>query len=402
MQEAGLVLVIVLLGALLTGFGGSKDKPMRIDLAPGDTVSEPETVVAVPARVNPDTGETISEPVYQYRVQILRDGEVRRSIVCARPPRQTELDGQRVLFVSVRANRFLDLENFVILANNASYIAVMAVGMTAVIVLAGIDLSVGSIYALAAILGAKALSALGDDASLFMAIVVGVGACGLVGLLCGLANGIMIVGLRVHPFVITLGTMAIYRGIVFVSTQGQSISGFPEGFQRSVFKATISIGSTDVYPAPALIMLVVAVIGSVILSQTVLGRRVFAIGGNETAARYAGIPVARVKTIVYSAMGLLAGVSAVMYIGYFGAAEPNAGQAYELRVIAAAVIGGASLSGGRGSALGAVLGAIIVELINNGMLILEIDQSYTQIVMGGAIIIAVVVDQLKTRLLPGR
>ena len=295
--------------------------------------------------------------------------------------------------VKVEVNRFFEINNLFQVANNASYIAVMAVGMTAIIALAGIDLSIGSIYAIAALVGANVMHGLAGDTSVWLAVPIGLVVCCTIGGLAGLANGAMIVGLRVHPFIITLGTMAVYRGIVFVMTRGQSVSGFPGAFQRSFFKLEFS----GVYPMPTIIMLVIALAGMFVLARTVIGRRVYAIGGNETAAQYAGIPVGRVKIIVYTVAGVLAGLSACMYIGYFGAAEPNAGNAYELRVIAAAVIGGASLSGGRGSALGAVLGAIVVELINNAMLILEIDQSYNQIVMGSAIIIAVVVDQTKGR-----
>jgi ribose transport system permease protein len=134
-----------------------------------------------------------------------------------------------------------------------------------------------------------------------------------------------------------------------------------------------------------------------VLSRTVFGRRIFAIGGNETAAKYAGIPVGRVKILVYTITGALCGLSACIYLGYLGAAETNAGNAYELQVIAATVIGGASLMGGRGTALGAVLGAIIIQLINNAMVIFSVDQSYNQIVMGAAIVIAVVIDQTKQR-----
>ena len=298
--------------------------------------------------------------------------------------------------VRVEVNKFLEPNNLMQLANNASYIAIMAVGMTAIIILAGIDLSVGSIYALAAILAAMVLSGLPPDMGGWLVVPIGIALCCVIGAAAGFANGIMIVGFRVHPFIITLGTMAIYRGIVFVLTQGQSESGFPDAFQE-FFKVNIPVGTGNIYPVPTLIMLLVAVLGVVALSRFVTGRQVYAVGGNETAAKYAGIPVGRVKVIVFTVGGLLAGLSAAIYIGYYGAAEPNAGMAYELRVIAAAVIGGASLAGGRGSALGAVLGAIIIELINNAMIILDIDQSYNQIVMGGAIVVAVVVDQLKTK-----
>jgi ribose transport system permease protein len=148
-------------------------------------------------------------------------------------------------------------------------------------------------------------------------------------------------------------------------------------------------------------MVAVAAAGAFVLGRTVLGRRAYAIGGNETAARYAGVPVGRTKIIMYTLMGMLAGLSAAVYLGYLGAASSDAGQGYELSVIAAAVIGGASLSGGRGSAVGAVLGAILIQLINNAMIILDIDTNYTNIVMGAAIVVAVVLDQAKSRLLPG-
>lgn len=309
----------------------------------------------------------------------------------------------------VTVNKFLDFENIVLLAKDASFIAIMAVGMTAVIVLGGIDLSVGSIYALAALLGATALRALQAQwlgtpagmsvpseggAPMWISLLVGLGACGGAGAACGAANGALMVGLRVHPFIITLGTMAALRGVVFVVTGGLSITGIPESFSAGFFKAEFG----GVYPVPLLVMLAVAVAGHLLLTRLVLGRHTFAIGGNETAARYAGIPVGRVKIIVHTLCGMLAGLSAAVYLGYYAAFEPNAGSGYELSVIAATVIGGASLSGGRGSALGAVLGAVLIQLITNAMIILDIDSSYTNIVMGAAIIVAVVMDQAKARL----
>lgn len=310
--------------------------------------------------------------------------------------RQAVRDPETGQVVRDEVNKFLDAQNLLQVANNASYIAVMAVGMTAIIALAGIDLSIGSIYALAAIMGAFAMRELERSAGLMVALPVGLGVCVFVGALAGAFNGAMIVGLRVHPFIITLGTMAIYRGLVFVLSRGQTVSGFPESVQKGFFK--VSLGG--VQPVPALIMIATTVAGWFVLSNTVLGRRVYAIGGNETAARYAGVPVGSIKIRVYTLCGGLAGLAACMYAGYYGAATSDAGTGYELRVIAAAVIGGASLSGGRGSALGAALGAIVIELINNGMIILAVDQSYNQIVMGAAIVIAVLVDQAKRS--PGR
>jgi ribose transport system permease protein len=317
--------------------------------------------------------------------------------------------GARELRQRAMVNRFLDLSNLVLLAKDASFIAVMAVGMTAIIILGGIDLSVGSIYAFAALLGALVLramqaSALGVEADNSVATVCGVPwylavpvallVCCSVGAACGAISGTMVVGLRVHPFIITLGMMAVLRGVVFISTQGQPVLGIPNSFVQGFFKAPIM----GVNPVPVFIMVLVAIAGFVVLTRTVLGRRIYAIGGNETAAKYAGIPVGRVKIVVFTLSGLLVGLSACMSLGYFGSASPEAGKGYELDVIAAAVIGGASLSGGRGTALGAVLGAILIQMIRNAMLILDIDTNYTEIVMGAAIVAAVVLDQTKTRL----
>jgi ribose transport system permease protein len=380
-QEAGLVLVIALMGAALAILGGTKDKPVRVDVPAGAVVR-----VYDEAGRESELGGLPFPQVAGWSV----DG---RAYSRAEGYRYDAAEG--AVFGVERTNKFLETSNLVLVAKDASFIAVMAVGMTAVIILAGIDLSVGSVYAIAALLGGLALKHwLDEGASLLVVLPVGLGLCCLVGLGCGLANGVMIVGLRVHPFVITLGTMAAFRGLSRVLTGGQSVGEFPDSFTSGFFKAEIA----GTYPVPVLVMLVVAAAGVFFLTRTVVGRQVYAIGGNETAAGFAGVPVGRVKIVVYALMGLLAGLSAAMYLGFLGAASPSAGEGYELRVIAATVIGGASLAGGRGSALGAVLGAIIIQLIDNGMVILNIDNSYNQIVMGSAIVVAVVIDQAKTRL----
>lgn len=374
-QESGLVLVILLIGAILTFTGGTKESPTLKSVpaaATVDTSSEPGWIIV--------RRGTTEDRYDASRWEYFEGGRIRRLI------------GPRV-----EVNKFLDFENIVQVVKDASFVAIMAVGMTAIIILAGIDLSVGSIYGLAALVGGLALHALqaGGESAVpgWLSVPVGLVVCGAVGAACGAANGAMIVGLRVHPFVITLGTMAAFRGVIQVVSHGQSVGGFPASFTSGFFKA----GMAGVYPVPVFVMVLVAVAGAFMLAQTVFGRRVYAIGGNETAARYAGVPVGAVQLAVYTLAGLLAGLSACVYLGYLGAAEPAAGTGYELTVIAAAVIGGASLMGGRGSALGAVLGAVVIELIKNGMVILNIPQNYTQIVMGAAIIIAVVVDQAKGR-----
>lgn len=415
-QESGLILVILLMAAVLTFRGGTKPGEIqRIALPPGTTTEEVGGVLVitsptdVPLReLRAALGESKSGGA---NVRIVA-GSSKVEVASASNPRVIGVDADQKLLVSRSESKFLNTQNLVLLATQASFIAVMAVGMTAVIILGGIDLSVGSIYGLAAVVGAFALqslqlSILGPEANSlnaaaggapwYLAIPVGIGVCCLVGAICGGVSGSMIVGLRVHPFIITLGMMAMLSGLVFVLTRGQSITGFPESFTKGFMK----MPAGNVYPVPVAIMVLTMLAGMFVLSQTVLGRRIFAIGGNEIAAKYAGIPVGGVKVIVYVASGALAGLSAAMYLGYYGAAAPGAGQGYELDVIAAAVIGGASLSGGRGSAFGAVLGALLVQMIGNGMLVLDIDQSYTQIVKGAAIVVAVVLDQAKARLTPG-
>ena len=275
-------------------------------------------------------------------------------------------------------------------------IAIMAVGMALVIISGGIDLTVGSIYALASVAGALVLRHFGAEGpaatSPLLGIFLGTGTCLGVATLCGLASGSLIVALRVHPFIITLGGMAIYRGIAFVITEGQSIGSFPAAFREFVrFEVGDGLGVV-----PLATMLVVLFVGWIFLSRLAAGRRVYAIGGNELAARFSGIRVERVKLGVYVISGLCAGIAALLSIGYYGAATSGDGQGYELNVIAAAVVGGASLNGGRGSALGVVLGALIIQMISSGIVILGINQNYSQIIIGSVVIFAVVLDNLNT------
>lgn len=346
-QESGLVLVIALMMTGLTIYGAAHPKEV--------------------ARIDPRTQ------------QVVRDPDT------GRPVRD-------------KANAFLEPQNLLIVTTYASFIAVMAVGMTGVIILGGIDLSVGSNYAFASYFGAKALIALGVGAGGVVSVPLGILVCCAVGALAGFANGALAVGLRVHSFIITLGTMVILRGLVAVMSHGKSLAGFPTSFTSGFFKAQVG----GISPTLTVIMVLIGIVGAFMLLYTVLGRRTFATGGNETAALYAGVPVGRVKIIAFTLCGLTAGLAGAMYVGYLGAWEPAAGNGYELKVIAATVIGGASLAGGRGSALGAVLGAIVIQLIDNAMVILEIHQSYNNIVLGAAIIVAVVIDQTKLRLQTSR
>ena len=386
-QESGLVLVIILIALGLTLYGTLFPVESQSPIA----LPQEAQVLLLDAQGTVHENGTIARTkIATYRVQT---GDTHTDYPAAEIKKYDSTTD--TLYKATALNLFLNKSNLVLVTKDASFFAIIAVGMTGVIILAGIDLSVGSIYGLSAIVGAMALQSLPPEAGWFIAVPVALVVCIAVGTLCGFANGSMSVGLGVHPFVITLGMMAVLRGLTVVIPQQlfdtQSIGGFPTSFTTGFFKAEFY----GVYPVPVIIMILTGIAGWFVLSKTVFGRRIFAIGGNEVAAKYAGIPVGKVKILVYTITGALCGLSACAYLGYYGAAETNAGNAYELQVIAATVIGGASLMGGRGTIIGAVLGAVIIQLINNTLIIFEVPTTYNQIVMGAAIIIAVVIDQTK-------
>lgn len=327
-------------------------------------------------------GGSVNMPLFQTDAQGNRQRVFKTSSTGEREP------------VLVRKNKFLNAQNLIQLAKDTSFIAIMAVGATFVIISGGIDLSVGAIYALASVLGALVFHYYGPEgtgsaASAWLGLTAGIVVCVGSATLAGLLNGATMVVLKVHPFIITLGTMAIYRGVAFVITKGQSVGSFPKAF-RSMVQFEIGDGLGLV---PMAVMLMVAVVGGIYLARMAAGRRVYAVGGNELASRYSGINVDRVKLSVFVFSGLTAGISALLSLGYYGAATSGDGQGYELNVIAAAVVGGASLSGGKGTALGALLGALVIQMINSGIVILGIDQNYSQIIIGVVVVLAVVLDQ---------
>ncbi len=285
-------------------------------------------------------------------------------------------------------NNFLNPYTLMQITTDASFFAIMAIGATMVIITGGIDLSVGSIYALSGVLTALALRAIPDSpvtpaVALLLPVAIGLG--------CGLLNGVMITGLKVHPFIITLGTMSVYRGVAFVASHAESIL-VPDRVTRMV-KASLGF-SEGVYPIPLLLMLIVTVLGELLLLRTVLGRHIFAVGGNQQAARYCGVRVERTLIGVYVMCGLLAGFSAFLGTAYYGSASCADATGYELLVIASAVVGGASLAGGKGSAVGATLGALLIILIRQSIRSLHFEQNYEQIIIGSAIVIAVVFDRM--------
>lgn len=289
-------------------------------------------------------------------------------------------------------SNFLNAKTLFLVATNTSFFAIMAVGANAVIVTAGIDLSVGSVTCLAAVSTAIVLQGMvnahmtGAAELITVAIVCSLG----VGALCGLINGLAVVLLDVHPFVITLGTLWIVRGIAFILTKAQSIL-IPTAVMNFV-QNPLGLSST-LTPVPLIVTLGVAFAGWVFMSKTPMGRRIFAVGGNLEASRYSGIPVSRVLVGVYVIAGLTAGIAAFLSAGIYGAASSVDATGYELYVIAATVVGGTSLFGGRGTVPGAVLGALLIELIRESIVILHLDSNYQQIIVGFAIIAAVVFDR---------
>lgn len=294
----------------------------------------------------------------------------------------------------VSVNNFLNSHTLIQTATDASFFAVMAVGATLVIISGGIDLSVGSIYALAGVTMAMVLRSAGDSEGAGP-VLIGLVVCLGVGLLCGLLNGALVVFLRVHPFIITLGTMWILRGIAFVSSKAESI--LVPGALTTVAKASLGLGAS-LYPVPMLTMLAVAGVGAVYLTRTVMGRHVFAFGGNPEASRFSGLRLDRIQISVYVISGLCAGLAAFLGASFYGSASCADATGYELYVIASAVVGGASLSGGKGSAISAMLGALLIVLIRQSIRTLRFDQNYEWIIVGCAIIMAVVLDQGSARL----
>ena len=297
-----------------------------------------------------------------------------------------------------KPNTFLNFDNLIDgIATPMSYYAIMAVGLTIVIITGGIDISVGSIMALSALGGAAALQALPENSSAIVVLPVAILVPLVIGLICGAINGGLIVSLTLHPFIVTLGTMSIFRGLANVLPPEKTLPAagkhLPVAFTTNFMRVEVF----GLQPMPLIIMLVCVAIGWFYLRMMVAGRETYAIGGNEEAARFSGLRVGWIKLRTYALAGLAAGIGGMVSLGRFGTASTSTGSGYELTVIASAVVGGASLVGGRGSAIGALLGTLIIALIENGIIILRLAQEYRLVIIGLAIIIAVSLDRLSSR-----
>ncbi len=288
-----------------------------------------------------------------------------------------------VLCVALSAARpsFLTLGNLVNLIRQISINGILAVGVTFVLLTGGVDLSLGSLVALTGV--AAALFAHPGEYPVIAPVVAGVAA----GALCGAASGAVITVGRVAPFIVTLGMMTAARGLALVASGGRPVSNLSPEF------TALGGGQVLGVPVPVIVLAAVAAAAWVVLARFRMGRHVYAVGGNENAARASGIRVGRVKMFVYTLCGALAGLAGVVLAARITTGQPNAGVGYELDAIAAVVIGGTSLSGGVGGVGGTVLGALLMGVINNGLDLLNVPSYYQQIVKGVIIVGAVWMDR---------
>lgn len=285
-----------------------------------------------------------------------------------------------VIIISMASPVFLQPNNLMNIIVQVAVIAVIASGATFIILTGGIDLSVGAVMAFSGVLAAGVMRGTG---SVFLAIVTCIG----VSILFGVLTGVLVTFGKIPSFVATLGTMSIARGLSFVFTGGKPISGFPDSFRF------MGAGSAFGIPMMFITTIILYILLNFVLKKTPFGRITLALGSNEEATKLTGIRTRKYKIYVYTLAGVLTGIASLMYLGRINSGHPNSGQGYELDAIAAVVIGGTSLSGGKGTILGTIIGALIMGVIRNGLNLLNIDPYFQSVVLGVVIILAVLIDQ---------
>jgi ribose transport system permease protein len=288
------------------------------------------------------------------------------------------------LILWILTPHFLTVSNLLNIAEQTSINAIVAVGMTFVILSGGIDLSVGSIVALSGVVLGTALKG-GQPIPIALLLALGVG------LASGVVNGALISWGGLPPFIVTLGTMSIARGAALLYTEGRPVSGFDESFR------VLATGRVGFIPAPVIVTALVYLLAHFALTRTTFGRYVYAIGGNEEATRLSGVSIRFHKTMIYGVSGLMSAIAAVILTARLNSAQPIAGMMYELDAIAATVIGGTSLMGGDGSLGGTLVGALIMGVLRNGLNLLGVSSFLQQIVIGGVIVVAVLLDTVLKR-----
>lgn len=286
------------------------------------------------------------------------------------------------IIVSIISPTFLQVSNLRNLFTQISVNAVISLGMTFVILTGGIDLSVGSIVAIAGAVSAVTIKNTGS-------ISLGILAALFSGILVGFINGIIVSKGRIQAFIATLATQTVFRGVTYVFTGGNPISGLGDSFIKLTNSRILGI------PVPVIITIIVFVICAYVLTQTRYGRYVYAVGGNEDSSRLSGINVNNVKTWVYIISGAAAAIAGIIVTSRIGSAAPTAGSGYELDAIAAIVIGGTNLVGGEGTILGTIIGVLIIGVLNNGLNLMDVSAFYQTIVKGLVILLAVLIDKKK-------
>jgi ribose transport system permease protein len=302
------------------------------------------------------------------------------------------LNGTRLLIPqSYQWPNFLKASNFLNITNQIAVIAIIAIGMTMVIITGGIDLSIGSLMALSAIITAVLIRDYmgGYEAGgpgMILACLIAIALCGLI----GFATGVLVKSFDVPPFIATLSMMLIARGLALRFSKSESIDQIPNSFKW--LGAGADLGSI---PNAVVLMALMYLLAHVVMSRTVLGRYIYAVGGNAEAARLSGVPIFRVIIFVYILAGILSGLGGVIFASQYKSSNPNYGLMYELYVIAAVVVGGTSLSGGEGKIFGTLLGAFLIAVIQNGMNLTGVGSENQQIVLGMVILGAVLIDKVK-------
>ena len=289
-----------------------------------------------------------------------------------------------IVFFAAENSRFLSMRNISNILTEVSIYGIIAVGMTFVILTAGVDLAVGSLLAFAGMAGAYVMKAIGADYSLGWLVALSTATA--VGALVGYLQGKAVTVFSIPPFIVTLGGLTVWRGATLILNDGSPIAGFDASYRWW------GTGSIIGVPVPVVFFGVIALIGYVTQRYTRYGRYVYAVGGNPEAARLNGLDVAAIITSVYLIVGALAGLAGFLLSARLGAAEAVGGVGYELRVIASVVIGGASLAGGRGGIGGTVVGALLIGVLTNGLVIMHVSSYWQQVVIGLIIVAAVAFD----------
>ncbi|WP_172925485.1 ribose ABC transporter permease [Streptococcus sp. 1343] len=287
--------------------------------------------------------------------------------------------------ITIINSNFLTANNLLNLLLQVTSNALIAFGMTFVILTGGIDLSVGSILALSSALTAGLL---GSGMPVTLAILISL----ILGCILGMMNGLLISYGKLAPFIVTLATMTIFRGATLVYTNGNPIT---KGLSDTFLFQFLGQGYIVGIPFPVIIMFIVFIVLYVLLHKTAFGKSVYAIGGNEKAAYISGVKLNKVKIIIYSISGMMASISGLIITSRLNSAQPTAGASYEMDAIAAVVLGGTSLSGGKGRILGTLIGALIIGVLNNGLNIIGVSAFWQQVVKGVVILIAVLIDRFK-------